>query len=285
MESNNDTSTKETIFQAFSEWLISEGKSENTIKTYIGVLSQFEGWCPGEFKEAGPVDIQNYLDYLEESQKSAGTIEKHYMAINVFYKFLGQPQVMLHIDRKLKEQKQEVPESLSLQEQERLLKDLETEGNLRNIAMVFVMLHTGVRVSELCDLNCSDVLIEGDKKYIVVRNAKGEVDRSIPLSNEAVQRLQAYLASVKEKEQKTALFISSYGQRMTPRSVQYMLKKFDVHPHKLRHTFCQQLINKGIDLPIVSKLAGHKDLNMTKRYLIDKKMDLDDAIDQTFSKF
>ena len=72
---------------------------------------------------------------------------------------------------------------------------------------------------------------------------------------------------------------------MTPRSVQYMLKKFDVHPHKLRHTFCQQLINKGIDLPIVSKLAGHKDLNMTKRYLIDKKLDLDDAIDQTFSKF
>ncbi len=59
-----------------------------------------------------------------------------------------------------------------------------------------------------------------------------------------------------------------------------MLKKYNVHPHKLRHTFCQKLIDKGIGLEVVSKLAGHKDINVTKRYAKSRmeQFELEEAI-------
>nr|WP_269671166.1 site-specific integrase [Metabacillus litoralis] len=79
------------------------------------------------------------------------------------------------------------------------------------------------------------------------------------------------------------MFVSSVNKRLSTRAVQYMLQKYDVNPHKLRHTFCQKLINKGINLHIVAKLAGHKDVNVTKRYVGNTQPNLDNAIDQAFS--
>ncbi|MED4697176.1 tyrosine-type recombinase/integrase [Peribacillus frigoritolerans] len=277
-----DTSAKDEMIFSFAEWLRDQGKSANTIKTYTGVLSQFCDQTQKILMEIHSEDVQGYLDNLENCKKSPGTIEKHYIALNVFFKFLGKPQVMHSVERKVKEHKLEVPETLSLNEQQILLRDIEAEGNLRNIAIVYLLLHTGIRVSELCDLNGRDVIMETERNYILVRNAKGEIDRSVPLTISAIQHVQNYLFSLKEKAD--PLFISSYNQRITPRSVQYILKKYNVHPHKLRHTFCQRLVDNGIDIQTISKLAGHKDLNVTKRYLKEKSLDLANAIDQTFTK-
>ncbi|WP_157077449.1 tyrosine-type recombinase/integrase, partial [Robertmurraya korlensis] len=82
-----------------------------------------------------------------------------------------------------------------------------------------------------------------------------------------------------------ALFVSKSRERLTERSVQYMLKKYQVNPHKLRHTFCQRLVDKGVALEIVSELAGHKDINVTKRYAKSrmKQLELEKAIQSTFS--
>lgn len=277
-----DTSAKDEMISSFAGWLEDQGKSANTIKTYTGVLSQFCEQTQKVLIDINSEDVQLYLDYLENCKKSPGTIEKHYNALNVFFKFLEKPQIMLSVERKVKDPKNEAPDSLTIKDQEALLKDIEAEGNLRNIAIVYLLLHTGIRVSELCDLNGSDVIMEGDRNYILVRNAKGEIDRTVPLTDLAVQYVKNYLCSLKEKAE--PLFISSYNQRITPRSVQYILKKYNVHPHKLRHTFCQRLVDNGIDIQTVSKLAGHKDLNVTKRYLKEKSLNLENAIDQTFTK-
>ena len=102
---------------------------------------------------------------------------------------------MINIDRKINEQKNDIPEVLTLQEQKALLKDVEADGNLRNTAMVYIMLHTGVRVSELCDLNDCDLVEKDEKKAIVIRNSKNEVDRTVPLSQEAIQHLDYFLAA------------------------------------------------------------------------------------------
>ncbi|RFU60666.1 tyrosine-type recombinase/integrase [Peribacillus glennii] len=273
---------KSSTLQAFSEWLLKQDKSENTIKTYTGVLSKFSEWSGLDLEETGSQHVQAYLDHLDYSNKSAGTIEKHFVALSMFFKFLGTPQLLLNIDRKAKPQKQGVPETLDAPERDALLKEVEGDGNLRNIAIVYILLHTGIRVSELCDLNCSDIVIKDERKYINVRNSKGEVDRMVPLSQDACIHIENYKSSMKEKTE--VLFISSYNQRITPRSVQYMLRKYNVHPHKLRHTFCKQLIDRGVDIQTVSRLAGHKDLNVTKRYLAEHSINLDDAIEKAFSK-
>jgi integrase/recombinase XerD len=276
-----NTSTKAFILRSFAEWLMSQKKSESTTKTYVGVLSQFLEWSKTDINELESHHIQAYLDHMDDSLKSTGTIEKHYVAISAFSKFLGKPQILLNIDRRAKEKKVETPDTLGEWEEQALLKEIEAEGNLRNIAIVYLLLHTGIRVSELCDMNRTDVKVEEGREFIQVRNSNGEVDRKVPLSKAASERLRNYIESLEGEID--ALFISSVNQRMTPRSVQYMLKKYQVHPHKLRHTFCQKLINKGVDLQTVSRLAGYKDLNMTKRYSREVKQDVDLAINITFS--
>lgn len=140
------------------------------------------------------------------------------------------------------------------------------------------MLHTGIRVSELCNMNRSHVDFI-NHELIVKRN---EEKRIIPLSQEAREYLQNYLDSHSFEE---AIFISPLGERLTERAIQYILKKYDVNPQKLRHTFCQRLIDNNVDLETVSRLAGHKDINVTKRYVKSQmnKQRVEDAINHAFT--
>src|SRR5213080_237723 len=105
-------------------------------------------------------DVQSYIHFLEAENKSPGTVEKHFAAISVFSKFLNNPQMVANIKRKLKEKVNDVPESLTLLEQKKLIEEVTADGNLRNITMIFTLLHTGIRVSELCDLNKNDVILD-----------------------------------------------------------------------------------------------------------------------------
>ncbi|WP_158555974.1 tyrosine-type recombinase/integrase [Peribacillus glennii] len=89
-------------------------------------------------------------------------------------RFLGNRDIVLNIDRKLKEKKDEIPESLGKSQQEALVKEVEDEGNLRNIAIVYTLLHIGIRFSELCNLNISDIQEEEGRQFVIVRNSRGE---------------------------------------------------------------------------------------------------------------
>ena len=81
------------------------------------------------------------------------------------------------------------------------------------------------------------------------------------------------------------MFVSSTGERLSERAIQYMLKKYDVTPQILRHTFCQKLIDNNVDLETVSRLAGHKDINVTKKYIKTQmsKRKVEDAINDAFN--
>ena len=78
--------------------------------------------------------------------------------------------------------------------------------------------------------------------------------------------------------------LSNVGDRLTERAIQYMLKKYNVNPQKLRHTFCQRLIDNKMDVETVSRLAGHKDINVTKKYVKTqmKQEKVEDAINEAF---
>lgn len=272
------------LIEEFSKWQKEQGKADNTIKTYVGILENFESWL---IKKGMPLnkcsknDVQLYMDYLENQQKSAGTIEKYLAAISVFSRFLGRAEIVLDIQHKEKMKECEIPESLEDSEEKRLLKEVELDGNLRNTAIVYTLLYTGIRVSELCALNIDDIEISDEKGRLLVKNKKGEIERIVPLSKEVSKHLKKYIDSLESNRE--ALFISSVNQRISTRGVQYMLQKYNVNPHKLRHTFCQNLINKGIDIHVVAKLAGHKDVNVTKRYASDLDHNLENAINQAFS--
>jgi integrase/recombinase XerD len=264
----------------FLKWLEDGGKSSNTISTYQREIQKFQDWLKQYsvlLEDISQKEVQMYVKFLEEQGKSPITNDKILGAIRTFAKFLKRPEIIFDIQIIPVEKKDEI-EILTKTECEKLVSEVKKDGNKRNIAIVYTLLHTGIRVSELCALNKSD--IDFDKNTIEVCTPSGE-KRMIPLSNEARFHLKNYCESTYIDE---ALFISKANERLTERSIQYMLKKYQVNPHKLRHTFCQQLIDKGISLEIVSKLAGHKDINVTKRYAKSrmKELEMEEAIRKTF---
>jgi integrase/recombinase XerD len=102
----------------------------------------------------------------------------------------------------------------------------------------------------------------------------------VPLSDETRGYLELYL----ESHIHEAVFVSNAGDRLTERAVQYMLKKYNVNPQKLRHTFCQRLVDNHMDIETVSRLAGHRDINVTKKYVKAHmtKQKIEDAINGAF---
>ena len=272
---------KSNVISQFADWLETEGKSVNTVTTYQREMKKFQDWLykyPTYLDNISQKDVQSYLSFLEQQGKSPITIDKILGSIRTFAKFLKRPEIILDIKVVPIEKKGEL-EILTPYEYDQLLQEVKKDGHERNIAIVYLLLHTGIRVSELCSLNKSNIDIR--KKQLVVRNGLTGEERYIPLSEEAKTHLLKYCDSFNSDD---ALFISKSNERLTERSIQYMLKKYNVHPHKLRHTFCQKLIDKGIGLEIVSKLAGHKDINVTKRYAKSrmKQLELEEAIQKTF---
>ena len=160
----------------------------------------------------------------------------------------------------------------------KILKEVEKDGNLRNVAIVYTLLYTGIRISELCALDYLDIEMKEKNGVLIVKDSNGQKDRIIPLTQEAIERLKRYIdyAGISEGP----LFVSNANQRLSTRTVQYMLKNYNINPIKLRHTFCQELIDKGIEVSVVAQLAGHSDINMTKRY---KRHSIQDVDDQAFA--
>jgi integrase/recombinase XerD len=263
----------------FCHWLKEQKKSPSTISTYKRELEKYQEWlrkknCDINHLTKG--DIQSYILFLEQQQKSLATIDKTVGSIRTFAKFLEKPELTFGIITKPVEKNDHI-ETLSANEYSLLLNKVKEDGELRNIAIVYVLLHTGIRVSELCRLNRSDVNFI--KNELVIQ--KDEQERLIPLSTDTRNHLQNYLQSHTSKD---AVFITNAGDRITERAVQYMLKKYHVNPNKLRHTFCQKLVDSNIDIEIVSRLAGHRDLNVTKRYVKSKmnKHKLEEVLNNVF---
>lgn len=283
IEMQNENELKK-VLHAFGEWLHFQGKSENTVKTYIGVLEKFQEWLVNQDKDLQKItrdEVQSYINYLESLDRSAATIEKTFATISVFARYLEKSVIVHNIERKEKEKNMIPPETLNQSERDMLLKEVKRDGNLRNIAIVYTLLHTGIRISELCSLNRSDIDFKSEKGRIFIRNTDQSVRRVIPLSRDLRIHLERYIDSLNSEI--VPLFVSSVNKRMTNRAVQYMLKKYNVNPHKLRHTFCNQLVENGIDLATVAELAGHSDINVTKRYVRSTSLEaVEEAIDKTF---
>jgi integrase/recombinase XerD len=271
-----------TTIDQFLTWLEHEGKSSNTISTYHQELRKYEKWLQENHRELVNIthrDVQEYILFLEEKGKSPITTDKILGVIRTFSKFLKKPDITFDIKIKQGTKKDEI-ESLSKEECEVLLTEIRESANERNIAIVYMLLHTGIRVSELCALDIADVDL--DTKQVSISDTHG-ANRIIPLSEEVVQSLSEYMEAVQPQ---VALFVSKTNERLTERAVQYMLKKYHTNAQKLRHTFCQHLIDQGVSLEIVSKLAGHRDINVTKRYAKSRvsETEFEHAIRRTFSK-
>jgi integrase/recombinase XerD len=273
------------VIERFRVAQIEDGKSELTVKTYVQTLTKFNAWLlenGGDINNLTRHDVQSYINHLDADGKSASTINKTFAALSVFARYVERLDIVDNIRvPEFRKAKNVAPKSLDRNEKNRLLREVERSGNLRDIAIAYVLLHTGIRVSELCALNVDDVEIRERSGSITVRHGKGNVSRKVPLSAEARHHLKKYLDTRGDKN--VALFLSNYRQRISVRTVQHMLSKFGVHPHILRHTFCRELVSAGVDIATVAELAGHADINVTRRYSKPTASELEQAIERVFS--
>lgn len=152
---------------------------------------------------------------------------------------------------------------------------------LRDRAILEVLYGSGVRVSELCGLDVTDLDTERfDTTIVSIRRGKGNKDRQVPLGDKATDAVCAYIELRPRlchprtgALDPTALFVNYRGGRLTSRSVQRMVSGYvqstgtaDATPHSLRHSFATHLLDAGIDLRSIQELLGHASLASTQIY-------------------
>jgi integrase/recombinase XerD len=267
------------------------GISSTTFETYKHSLQIFERWLVnsgGRLTELTRVDIQTFLNSQTAHGRSPSTIRKYLSAIRYFAAQTGQIEVVNKIRIRTEAPQPTAPKSLERRDELAMLRKLERKGNIRDLAIWWLLIQCGLRVSELCGLNLDDIQIcdyknglRGEVRVIGKRNKL----RYVPIPHQASEALQQWLKVRRQVTNEPAIFLSTHRKRMTRRQVERILAGVGTHPHALRHTYCTRLAQEGnLDLVTIAELAGHSDINTTRRYTKPTRERLHEAIEQSFNR-
>jgi integrase/recombinase XerC len=156
------------------------------------------------------------------------------------------------------------------------LRAVERRSSTRDAAITAVLSNTAVRVSECAALDVEDVSLTARTGEVVVRQAKRDEYRRVPLNRAAREAVDAWLRErpeVEDADRRHPLFVNRAGGRLSARSIAKLIAQVGVDarieglsPHVLRHTCLTNLVRDGRDLVLVAEVAGHKRLETTRRY-------------------
>ncbi|MFT8316645.1 MAG: tyrosine-type recombinase/integrase [Sporolactobacillus sp.] len=262
-------------------------KSLNTLKNYKRDLILFYGYISKYHVTLDGLNdliVQQYIKYLE-NKYSPATINRMYASIRSFCHYSNQLEAVedIEIQRVLPISKQPskgLDEAGVTNLRLRIANDKLSRERLRNQAICDFLLYTGCRVSEMVAVNCKDVTYTNGVYTIHFNKSKNDLAKDGYIEAKNYKYIKRYLDS--REDDNEALFLSTRG-RISVRMVETMLKKYGVHPHLLRHTFCLRLRQQGIDLATIATLAGHKDINVTRRYSNPSEKELAQAVTKAFS--
>lgn len=225
-------------------------------------------------------NLKKYIAYMERKKFKASTICRSIASIKAFYHYLMKEGLVKEdVSDCLKAPKVErkVPDILSAEEMERLLKQPsgDSDKELRDSAMLELLYATGIRVSELIRLKLSDVNMH--MGFLICRD--GDKERMISFNNQVREALQRYLTKARDhmvtNEAKDILFVNCSGLPMSRQGFWKIIKSYakkagiekDITPHTLRHTFAAHMVENGADLKSVQEMLGHSDISTTHMYV------------------
>ncbi|SFB19308.1 integrase/recombinase XerD [Cohnella sp. OV330] len=241
-----------------------------------------------------PHHLSAYIHRLKEQGRTNATISRRIVSFKAFFQFaletgLTAANPSLRLAAPKAERKS--PRALSLSDVERLLEapDLSDEAGIRDRAMLETLYATGMRVTELTNLNVEDV--RTDLRLLACRGTGGR-ERMIPISSMCRDWMIKYMQEARPRLLRDgavehALFVSHLGSRMTRQGFWKLIKKHaasagvstEVTPHTLRHSFAYHLVDNGADLRSVQEMLGHTDLTATQVYQPSSKAKLRDVYD------
>lgn len=256
--------------------------SDNSIDSYILDIYKYLLFLEKNnikiVKDIKKEDIYNYLEFLDEEKYSIYSVVRKISSIKSFHRFLNSEEHIINIADNLEMPRtyQKLPHVLSIEEVEMLLDiPLDTAYDYRNKAMLELMYATGLRVSELVNLELSNI----DMDLSLVRVfGKGSKERIVPFGEVAHEYLTIYLEqyrdSLKKKRLCDKVFLNNHGNGMTRQGFFKILATIakdknintKITPHVLRHSFATHLLNNGADLRSIQMMLGHSNLSTTQIY-------------------
>ena len=258
---------------AFAAWAKQQQSTQvqhltiDLLRRYILYLRQKEKWSERDYhvKATGPLRPQSIKNYVRDIKRFAGWLyENHYTAQHVLeaLPLPRTPEVR--------------PEPLSTEELEHIIAsfDVADHLDLRDLALVTLLLDTGMRIGEIVKLELKDINLM--KKVINIDEAKFGKYRILGFGETTKRRLSQYLAvrpHMAQEWTKNHLFLTEDGYSITEATAQKICQKISVRTgihvycHRFRHTFAVNMLNNGADIRYVQLLMGHSDIRITARYL------------------
>lgn len=264
--------------QQFIGHLKGKGRSSSTILAYGKDIEQLVDFL----KKRGVQDaslvttdlLKEFMRGLNKDNYTLKSISRKTNSTKTFFKFLQSSNLITSdpsasLEHPVFENKP--PRILSKMEY-RALRDA-ARGDIRMSAIIELLLQTGVRIGELAKIQIDDAKLGADNPSLYIRPEEGSSERNIPLNKPAVEALQKYL-EIRPKSQSKAMFITKTGRPLLVRNIRTAIDRYfrlagikGAKVNDLRHTWVAHQLALGISLILVSKMAGHKRVSTTERYL------------------
>ena len=278
--------------ELFEKYLTDEKKASlNTLSSYLRDVRQLGEYLDDHSVEsietADEEALGDYIGWLRSKGKSVATVSRSIASIKCLYTYLcirklvnDNPASKLVPDKST----QKLPQILTSREVELLLEQPECVDakGYRDRAMLELLYATGIRVTELIDLNVGDVNLSAG----VIRCYSRNKERFIPMYPAAIKALDEYMALVRPQmialPDEQSLFVNVSGERMSRQGFWKIIKFYqkkanidkDITPHTLRHSFAAHLLENGADIHAIQEMLGHADISSTQVYsqLVKKQL-------------
>ena len=273
---------KQLLSDFLAQLTIEKRASQYTVKSYKRDLNCLSTYCESKsislWTDLKQTDIRSYMASRHRQGLSSTSLQRELSAIRSFFNFLLKNQLTDNNPGqyiKAPKKTRKLPKTLDVDQIKSLLEaGTNSTIEIRDLAMFELFYSSGIRLSELAQLNLTD--IDLTDKSLMVRSGKGGKSRMLPIGSKAVAAINTWLEhrikSITSTE--TALFISTRGTRLGQRSIELRLKQWckkkgiaeHIHPHMLRHSFATHLLESSQDLRAVQELLGHSNISTTQIY-------------------
>lgn len=223
-------------------------------------------------------NLLDYLKYLDDNKYEVSSVARKIVSIKAFHKYLSENYNVIDISTKINTPRfyRKLPNILTIEEVDNLLDiKLDTPFDYRNKAMLELMYSSGLRVSELINLELSD--IDLNNNYVRCFG-KGSKERIVPIGEYSSKYLSIYINEYRDSMKKgyytEKIFLNNHGKEMTRQGFFKIIKKIakdkdinkNITPHMLRHSFATHLLNNGADLRTIQEMLGHSSISTTQIY-------------------
>lgn len=289
----------ENSLQEYKSYLEATGLSENSVDSYLYGFKNFAQFMEQSYDDFDPekilsVDIKDYQNYLVNIKKyKPSTIAKNLIVLRNYCQYLiikGKltknpcDEVPAFKTQSTLETSPEVLDNLHLK---RFRRAVYSGGSMRDICIYELLYNTGIRVSELCNIELDDIILHERSGIVIIRSGKGNKYREVPLNAVTRAAIKNYL-DVRPQTTETKLLQGQRGS-LKRKAINTILNKYaarvdigqqKMHPHLLRHQFGHDMVQNGESLSVLKEILGHENINTTARYTKPTKQDTQNAVER-----